>query len=273
MNNFFKDKIVYALALLASLFAMKPIVDEFGDSTINLGFYDIELNLIYLLIMGILGLSVYLFSVNYITENPMMVVVKAGNFCYGASLLIPVVVIVVWGVNVLISLILSHINNFEIIANSISLITSILTLIISVVTNTKVVMKKLASIDKRNMQASNTQNEIKTIETASKLNELGMYSNSIMTAFSGLEYMIREILKSRGLTYDRKTYKLFDFAIEEGIISSSYKEDIDQIRKLRNHAAHPSDNNVISKEDAEKVLNVVTNIFREKSVIDGGISD
>ncbi len=273
MNEFFKEKIVYALALLAALFAMKPIVEEFAALTVNLGFYNIELKLIYLIIMGILGFSVYLFSVNYITESPMVFVVKAGNFCYGASLLIPLVVLAVWGVNAAITVVLSNTKNFEIILNSVSLMTSIIAFVISVIANKRIIMRKLASIDRRNIQASNTKNEINTLETASKLIELEMYSNSILTAFSGLEYTLRGILNSKGITYDRKIYKLFDFAINEKVIPSMYKDDIDFIRNIRNHAAHPSDKYVIGKNDAEKVLNIVTAIFKEISIIDGRYSD
>ncbi len=65
MNNFLKDKIVYALALLGALFALKPIVDEIGEIKVDIGLLDIRLTVIYLITMGILGLAVYMFSVNF----------------------------------------------------------------------------------------------------------------------------------------------------------------------------------------------------------------
>lgn len=205
MNNFLKDKIVYALALLGALFALKPIVDEIGEIKVDIGLLDIRLTVIYLITMGILGLAVYMFSVNFLTETPIRWVVKVGNFCYGASLFIPIIVLILWLINIAISFVTTKAN----VVYNISLILSILSTLISLLVNIKYVMKKLNNIDIRNMRNSTINNEIKTIERGGKkLLDMGMYSNSVLELFSGLEYSVRSIVNHKGISYDRKKIQI-----------------------------------------------------------------
>jgi hypothetical protein len=88
MTDFTKTKTHFALALLATLFALHPFLDRFE----NMGFtyldYELKFFYVYALIAGLLALSVYSYGVALISERPHGWLERLGNDFYALAVII-----------------------------------------------------------------------------------------------------------------------------------------------------------------------------------------
>jgi hypothetical protein len=259
MKNFLSEKVIFALTLLATLFAMSPIISEYGDLSYEIMNINISISLCYYTTLGVLGLSVYLYSFNMISETRRLPILKIADMIYTAALFIPVVFGLWWLISIFIKL---NIFQSDISKN---IFTTLSTFIVASIVQVymRKIIKELGNRDKKRYSEQLSDNEIKSFDKATRLLGLNLYSASIIEAFSGLEFSVKKIMNNKNVIYDKKDIKLFDLAISKKFIPEEYKIDIETIRILRNKAAHPTEIDVITKQDAEDVLNKVKAIFTE----------
>ncbi len=87
MNEFTKTKIHFTLALLGSLFALHPFLQQFEDVGFwYLGHY-LKLSYGYVLLAGLLALCVYLYAMTLVSERPHSWLERLGNYCYGLAIM------------------------------------------------------------------------------------------------------------------------------------------------------------------------------------------
>lgn len=89
MNDFAKAKIVFALALIGVLFAIHPVVRDFGDAGYSYFGAVLQFRVIYYAMLGLLGCVIYFYAVDFITDNPLGVAHRIGNLFYAMALLFP----------------------------------------------------------------------------------------------------------------------------------------------------------------------------------------
>ena len=95
MTDFAKAKILFALALVAVLFALYSAVREFGQAGFSFFGTVLEFRLIYFLMLGLLGCVIYFYAIDFISDNPLGVSHRVGNFFYALTLLFPPVFAIV----------------------------------------------------------------------------------------------------------------------------------------------------------------------------------
>ena len=71
MTDFAKAKILFALALVAVLFALYSAVREFGQAGFSFFGTVLEFRLIYFLMLGLLGCVIYFYAIDFISDNPL----------------------------------------------------------------------------------------------------------------------------------------------------------------------------------------------------------
>ena len=89
MNDFAKAKILFALALVAVLFAIHSVVRDFSQAGISFFGLVVQFRLIYFMMLGLLGCVIYFYAVDFITDNPLGVAHRIGNLFYAITLLFP----------------------------------------------------------------------------------------------------------------------------------------------------------------------------------------
>jgi hypothetical protein len=87
MNEFTKTKIHFTLALLGSLFALHPFLQEFEDRGFLYMGYFLKVSYGYLAFAGLLALCVYLYGVTLVSERPHSWLERLGNYCYGLAIM------------------------------------------------------------------------------------------------------------------------------------------------------------------------------------------
>ena len=91
-----REKIVFALSLLAVLFTVQPILADVKNVGFTISSLHITLLHVYYSVGILLSLSVYLYAINYITTGSF-IIQKISNFFYALSLMIPPLYMLVWG--------------------------------------------------------------------------------------------------------------------------------------------------------------------------------
>lgn len=94
MNDFAKTKITVALALAGIALAINPLVtsDEVKDVAVS-GF---PIQLYYYIFITVLGISIYAYAWDFVSEKSYYFLHKAGGFFYAFALVIPLAVILIW---------------------------------------------------------------------------------------------------------------------------------------------------------------------------------
>lgn len=87
MTDFTKTKTHFALALLATLFALHPFLDRFENwGFVYLG-YELKVFYVYALIAALLALSVYCYGLALISERPHGWLERLGNYFYALAVM------------------------------------------------------------------------------------------------------------------------------------------------------------------------------------------
>jgi hypothetical protein len=131
MSEFTKAMIGFAIALLATLFTIHPIVVSSTAITFTLFSFPIKMAWFYYTAMGLFSASVYLYALAFMSERASTVAERAGNILYACALLVPPVYLLLFAssfVAQLITQLAPHISS----GWSINVITSVLSAILTV---------------------------------------------------------------------------------------------------------------------------------------------
>jgi hypothetical protein len=96
MGDFVKEKIAFAVALLAVLFTTSAFVANTSALSIDVFGADVHLRHLYYFVSGGLGLSVYCYGLRFISERPPRWVEAVGNALYAVSLIAPLAYVSLW---------------------------------------------------------------------------------------------------------------------------------------------------------------------------------
>src|SRR5258708_19593158 len=88
MTEFTKTKIHFALALLGTLFAVHPYVEQWEHAGFSYLDYRLEIFHAYALTGGLLALTVYFYGTALLSERTSTRAERAGNYLYALGILI-----------------------------------------------------------------------------------------------------------------------------------------------------------------------------------------
>jgi len=261
--NSLKDRweiIVGYVALIVSLSAFK---DELRALPLNLGFYHTTCaDFLFTLILGFLAaLHFYLipFFLSSTRFANLTVLRWLEQFAYFAFVMLatsPVVLALIVGANSAIEYLLSLPPNTQSFAYK--AITAGFTSLLSFFSGF------LAARYRRQKYSAERQNlenqEIHDLESSQKLFDDSYYSQSILEAFKVLELHLRRLINEKDVPFrSTKFQDLLDVALKLKLIHHSDQKRIDDIRQMRNSAAHL--NVAFTKEQAAQAISFVRELI------------
>lgn len=258
MDEFVKTKIGFTVALLATLFALKPLVDAYG----HVGFLFFDLNITikyaYFAITAFLGMAVYFISLQFISTKQISLFDKISDISYALSLSIPVIFITLW-ILVLIGGWLSKVLTDvpEVVWNVLAgVIAGVLANIL-----TATLSKAIKNKDAESKQEDTRRKELDILSRAERLIEEGHYDLSLLEAGKIMELALRQaVTLSTGESKMYSMHNLIQRAHKLNLVSESDLEQINIARVLRNNATHLDSK--VTKEEAQNALAVAKRLIK-----------
>jgi hypothetical protein len=96
VSDFAKTKVGFALAMVGLLYVLNPLILKHGDAGFPIFGTILQFQVIYYIMMALLGGAVYFFAIEYVTETPVGKAHRLGNYLYAMALLFPPVFAAVW---------------------------------------------------------------------------------------------------------------------------------------------------------------------------------
>lgn len=233
MNEFAKTKIVFSVALLAALYTVNPVVLNFAEVGATVLGFTISMKLVYYLILACLGLSVYFYSVQFISEKRIKYIQEAGDILYGIALAMPPaflsLVLAIKAIDLMGKEELS-----KILSPLISAIVGALTSLLSVKFKRKITRMRRASEAK-----VEEESEHEYLSRAKKLFDDKYFDLCILETFKAVESALNRQLLSMGEEIEPgRFFANLQKAKKLEIITLTDMQSIDNLRKLRNQVAH-----------------------------------
>ncbi len=239
-----KSKTVFIITFLAALFAMYPIVQEYGHLGIAILDIKVTIKFFYLINMGLLSLSVYFFSLEYISEKSFKYIRIVGNTLYSLAVLWPIVFVLFYITTLLISYIVELINS-QIISIGISIIIGILVTLVTQrifrVIKNGVNFKEKESLINKILISKSINPEIKDtpLERAEMLYERDIYDPVAPYCFNAIIQSLTNALEKRGINATvMLDSKVISLAIDKKILPETYIDSLKTIREVRNRSVH-----------------------------------
>lgn len=244
MDDFMKSKTVFIITFLAALFAMYPIVQEYGHMGISIFDIKVTVKFFYLMNMGLLSLSVYFFSLEYISEKSFKFIRIVGNTLYSLAVLWPILFVLFYIATLLITYIVKLIN-FQIVSISISIIMGILITLVAqrifkVIKNGVNFKEKESIIQKILVSKSiNLESKDTPLERAEMVYEKGIYDPVAPYCFHAVTQSLINALEKKGINATvMSDSKVISLAIDKKILPETYIDYLKTIREVRNKSVH-----------------------------------
>jgi len=260
MTDFTKTKIVFAIALLATLFTLSPLLKDIGKTGFNFLGVVLEIRYAYYIFSGLLSLAVYLYAFELITEKPLWFVQKVGNIMYAFAILVPMIYLSLYAVSqfgLLISIILKP--RFITVIIEI-LLTSAMAILGNLILEW--LGKQLSKKDKSSSIDQLTGKETTFISRANELFEAGHYDLSVVESFKAIETSLRKLLIAKNVRFQKLAIMDMLTAGERAeLISKELSGRVNKARSIRNQAAHAVE--PTSRETATEVIQLSQQIISE----------
>jgi HEPN domain-containing protein len=256
MTEFTKTKIAFALALLAALFTISPILKDIGTTGYLFLGIIIQVRYAYYVLLALLAIAVYCYGLELISERSSFDAERAGNTAYALALLVPPVYVALFviaqlgKVAVWISKSPTSIALFALYALEFILGAATMIFMRAI---TSGFAKTLAERDRSSAIEELSNREVSLISRASEMSALGHYDLAVLESFRAIEASIRKALRSKDISFrGRTTIEMLKVAEKAGIIDPELLGYIHKIRRMRHRAAHEGE--PISQEAAEDAL-------------------
>nr|WP_254219059.1 hypothetical protein [Vibrio mimicus] len=252
VDDFFKTKVGFTVGLLATIFAIKPLIDQYGDLGFLFFGMSLTIKAAYLLLISVLGLAVYFISLQFASSKHSEWLDKLSNACYSFALIIPPIFSLFWGVTILLAQVSKLFEQLspEVISGVAAFLTGYV--------GKNVYLFIARSIKQKFLDAENTnaKNQIlDSLNRASELNKSGMYDLAVFEASKVLESTLRQLLNELAPNSKMVSmYHLQQLASKHSILESRDIELLDEVRRNRNVTVH--DQKAISAETSERVINL-----------------
>jgi len=251
MTEFTKAKIAFALALLAALFTVSPILKDIGTTGYLFLGIIVQVRYAYYVLAGLLAIAVYCYGVELISENVPPDAERAGNVAYALALLVPPLYVALF--------VVAQLGRIAVWISESPIAPSIVQVLLGAVAGfllgaiTSRFAKTLAEKDKSSAVEQLSKREVSLISRAGEMYTLGHYDLAVLESFRVIETSIRKALRSKDISFGGRTHiQMLKAAEKAGIIDPELLGYIHKIRRVRHRAAYEAE--PISQEAAEDAL-------------------
>jgi len=258
MTDFTKTKMAFAVGLLAVLFMIKPLVDDFGR--LGFGFLTviIEVRFVYYAFAALLGSSAYCYALEMLTERSNPMATRTGNLLYALAMLVPPV----YGALAIIYYIANGINLIIGVEGARHIVEGILMFLLGLlgILFFLSIRHRLREQDKLSVMDRLGAEQANLVTKASGLLEAGLYDLVLVEAFRAIETGLKKALTTRDVGYRNSAAgELILLAEQHKIIGDQEKAYLEDIRALRNAALH--DGKSISRAQAEQIIDTTRRVI------------
>jgi len=249
MTEFTKTKMQFALAMLATLFALHKILDSMENIGFNYLGVELKVHYLYALVSGLLALTVYCYAVGLLSVKPASRSERVGNYLYALAIL----VIPLYGLLYVSSIVADQVGeeHLKVTAPTVALSLGILWLVISQVMAFHL-RGRLGDQDKKAKLEQLVEQEITSVNRAPELQESHYHDLAVIEMWRAIELRLRRVLLMRGYAEHRNGMQtLIDMAVRAGIINEPVRKLIDEVRaEYKMAVSHEP----LPRESAEKAL-------------------
>lgn len=264
LTEFEKTKIALAVALLAILFTLQPLLQQHGPFLI-FPWTGLTLNHAYYLSFGSLALCVFCYGFEFVlVASRVLWIHRVGNVLYVFAFLVPVVAVLLVLVVLLVSAlsVLAQLADeqrmelLKVLSNAASVTLLVLTFL--------VVVRSRKRLERAESQSANeeaqSRERIFTLR-ADQLFDAGYYDMAVLDLYRAIESAIVGALERSGVRTGRMSGgSLLDLARNHEILDEVDLQTIKSIRQLRNQAVHSEI--PVSEEAAVTTLDQGTALLR-----------
>lgn len=260
MNEFTKNKIAFAVALLAALFTITPIISDIGSWGFEVFSLTLQVNHLYYFLSGVLTLSVYIYGLQFLTERQFKQLQVTGDIFYAIALVSPPLYVSLY----LLTLSINLVTKLLQVPFATEVLINILSSIIGALA-TQLISRIVKAFGRKDRQArvENIQKEEDAILIRAKqlLND-GYFDLTIVECFKVIELTLRKALVARDIQVGRTNPKaLMEKARHQELISPELFERVDSLRDLRNSISHSREDVSVTQQQAEQALAITGKIL------------
>ena len=240
MSDFSKAKLIFALALVGVLFAIHPVVRDLGSAGFLFFGSVLQFRLIYYSMLGLLSCGIYFYAVDSITENPLGLSHRIGNYFYAMSLLFPPVFAIV-ALSIKVAEGIVWISDSP-LAGELSKLA-----LTSIATGLALLIAKFASrqMNQRDHEESVDRLAFQSkghLQRADELMEAGHYDLVALESYRCIESVLQRALLDGNISVSNsRANQLIPIAARVGIIPESVVGVFHELRIARNRAVHSCD--------------------------------
>jgi len=260
MNDIEKIKIGFAIALLAGLFTLGPLVNE-SSFSLTLFSIGIKITTIYWIFVVLLSLSVYFYALTLIkSEKSNKIFQSVGNLTYALALFYPPFIVSIYLISILVNII-TPILKLDFIIN---VITSVIASIVTFLSGyfVRKIQKLFKKEDDKQWTERIKAEEMTSFGKTKILYDSKLYDLVIVELWNVIELSFKRVFLQKAIPYSTKsTIQIIETIKKNKLLPSTLIEDLEKMRLLRNKAAHPTDELIISREDADKALKATEKIL------------
>lgn len=233
MTEFDKLKIGFVLALLGTVFALHPIVQQYQSVGYEVFSLHLTLWRAYVTFALSLSTAVYLYAITVLTARPLSWVQRAGDAVYALSLLIMPTFFVGWLAIGLAALVRRQLIR-EVLAHVLTLLVGLVGSLLA-----DVIFRRLGWREKKATVRQLTQQEADHMRRADQMLTSKHYDLVAIESARAIEAALRRALVETGLVAKyRGLGQLVEHAIRREVISANARNLLDEIRHARNMAVH-----------------------------------
>ena len=283
VNNFKKESVIsdkasFMIGLAAVILAIFPFKDRLDSVKLNILGYDFTIFYLAIIFLGLLLLSSYLYGLNNIRYNYEIFTTKwlrwskyiedLAHIIYTLAFIFPILVILLWiltGIIPVINLLskITH-ENIKSTANIVFDSLSIITIIMSAVLSFSLFRNK----EKNEIENLNDNQKIH-VSIAKKNYNIGDYRLTILNLFQAVMLALKSnLVQYIGLNINKvPSHIILNVALQRKLITEQEKQIIRDLMGLRNQVAHDIDSFHTSKEQVEKLENMIIPIITKQQKI------
>ena len=240
MTDFAKAKILFALALVAVLFALYSAVREFGQAGFSFFGTVLEFRLIYFLMLGLLGCVIYFYAIDFISDNPLGVSHRVGNFFYALTLLFPPVFAIV-ALSIKVAEGVVWVSSSSLAGEISKLALAIIALSVGLLV-AKLASAHLNRRDREDVVDRLAYQSKKHLQRAEELMEDGHYDLVALEGYRCVESVLQRALLNENVhVASSRPNQLIPTASRAGIIPDELVGVFHELRIARNRAIHSCD--------------------------------
>jgi HEPN domain-containing protein len=254
MTDFGKIKIPFALALLAAMFAISPIIQKYGEANYGLFGLKVTLNFIYLLFCIALGASVYFYAIGLVGDRPFFVILnKVGHIAYALALIVPPLFVILYPISVFTDILVAAFKTplfSKVVEYGGSAATGVAASLIG-----HLIFRAFAARDRKEQIDQLSIQENQLLGRARQLFREGYYDLATAESWKAVEVALNRTFETAGIRRRGQPISaLLDLARKRELLNAKEIDNLMTVRHMRNDAVHTE--RKVTKEEARQALSV-----------------